>query len=209
MSKAYSFSDELRSCYLMQYEAIRQRLDDFTHVNREDYFYELCFTLCTPQSKAKNAIRVVEILKQRNFKNELFNPADILRTAEHYIRFHNQKGLSLMQAQQNYPAVESEILSVSSVYQKREWLMQNVRGMGMKEAAHFLRNIGIFGTAILDRHILKHLAECGVIDMPKSLTPALYIDIETKWKQFCHWVGIPMEEMDLLFWSMETGEILK
>ncbi len=209
MSAVYSFSDELRTCYLKQYEAIRQRLDDFTKVNQDDYFYELCFTLCTPQSKAKNAVRVVEILKQRNFKNELFNPADILRMPEHYIRFHNQKGLSLMQAQQKYITIEAEILSASSVNQKREWLVQNVRGIGMKEAAHFLRNIGIFGTAILDRHILKHLAACGVIDVPDSLTPTLYIDIETKWKQFCEWVGIPMDEMDLLFWSMETGEILK
>ncbi|MBI3259562.1 MAG: DNA lyase [Ignavibacteriae bacterium] len=209
MDTGFTFPEELREAYQKQHIEIKQKLEDFTNVKPEEYFYELCFTLCTPQSKAKNAIRVIGILKEMNFKNEMFNPAEILRLPEHYIRFHNQKGISLMQARQNYATIEQEILSSSSAYQKREWLVRNVRGIGMKEAAHFLRNIGIFGTAILDRHILKHLASCGVIDAPVSLSPSLYIEIEKKWQKFSDWVGIPLDEMDLLFWSQETGEILK
>lgn len=209
MNTGFSFSDELRESYQRQKEEIKQKLDDFTKVKQEEYFYELCFTLCTPQSKAKNAIQVVRVLKEMNFKNELFNPAEILRLPGHYIRFHNQKGISLMQAQQNYERIEQEVLSSSSAFEKRQWLVRNVRGIGMKEAAHFLRNIGIFGTAILDRHILKHLAACGVIEIPASLSTQHYLDIEKKWQQFSEWVGMPLDEMDLLFWSQETGEILK
>ncbi|MBS1536774.1 MAG: DNA lyase [Bacteroidetes bacterium] len=209
MSDNFSFPENLRALYNNQSEAIRERLDDFANVPQEEYFYELCFTLCTPQSKAKNAIQVVNILKQRNFQNEPFNPSDILRRPEHYIRFHNQKGISLLQAQANYRQIEKEILSSSSAYEKREWLVRNVRGMGMKEAAHFLRNIGIFGTAILDRHILKHLTAYGVIELPPSLTKAQYLDIEARWQEFATWAKIPIDEMDLLFWSIETGEILK
>ncbi len=209
MPNSYSLSNELLTHYRKHYLMIRQRLEDFSTVMPEDYFYELCYTLCTPQSKAKNAIQVVEILKSKNFQHEVFNPSDILRQPEHYIRFHNQKSISLMQAQQQYDKIQEEILSPSTPQQKREWLVKNVRGMGMKEASHFLRNIGIFGVAILDRHILKNLALCGVIEIPSSLTTTLYKDIELRWKMFAESVEISLDEMDLLFWSMETGEVLK
>jgi len=92
----------------------------------------------------------------------------------------------------------------------REWLVENVKGYGFKEASHFLRNIGYRELAILDRHILKYLVEFGVIEkVPKSLTKKNYMEIEEKFKQFSGRVGIPMDELDLLFWSLETGEIFK
>ena len=81
----------------------------------------------------------------------------------------------------------------------------------MKEASHFLRNIG-FGKeiAILDRHILKNLKRVGVIDeIPKTISRKKYLEMETKMSNFCNKIGISMAELDLLFWSEETGEILK
>lgn len=56
--------------------------------------------------------------------------------------------------------------------------------MSYKEASHFLRNVG-FGEniAILDRHILRNLVKLEVIDeLPKTLTPKLYLEIEEKWE---------------------------
>jgi N-glycosylase/DNA lyase len=80
----------------------------------------------------------------------------------------------------------------------------------MKEASHFLRNIGVRGLAILDRHIFRHLIRLQVIRaMPKSLTKKRYLSIEKKWHRFADDVGISLDELDLLFWSMETGEIRK
>ena len=94
---------------------------------------------------------------------------------------------------------------------KREWLVENVYGYGYKEAAHFLRNIGFYeDIAILDRHILKNLAKLKVIDeVPKSLTKKKYFEIEEKMRSFCNETGISMEELDLILWSQETGEIFK
>jgi len=53
----------------------------------------------------------------------------------------------------------------------REWLIRSIRGIGYKEASHFLRNIGLGeNLAILDRHILKNLKFFGVIEeIPASL----------------------------------------
>jgi N-glycosylase/DNA lyase len=85
-----------------------------------------------------------------------------------------------------------------------------IPGLGLKESSHFLRNIGVKGLVILDRHILKHLKALYILrSIPKSLTPKRYYSIEKKWLKYSKEVGIPMDELDLLFWSMETGEIRK
>ena len=92
----------------------------------------------------------------------------------------------------------------------RDWMIAHVNGLGRKEAAHFLRNIGYRGLAILDRHILRNLTYHGVLrTMPTSLTPARYSIIEGLVRQFAADTGIDMDELDLLFWSRETGEIRK
>jgi len=81
----------------------------------------------------------------------------------------------------------------------------------MKEATHFLRNIGLGkDLAILDRHILKNLNYYGVInELPKTLTKKKYLEIEDKMKKFSEEIKIPIDELDLLFWSEETGKIFK
>ncbi|MFN8358821.1 MAG: DNA lyase [Candidatus Kapaibacterium sp.] len=201
---------ELRSSYEEQKGAIRARLDEFRNVPSEEYFYEMCFCLCTPQSKARHALLVVEKLKEIDFQSYPCDVADILGNSEHYIRFHRQKSYNLQEMQSKWSSIEKIIASDVPISEKRDHLAASVRGMGMKEAAHFLRNIGIYGVAILDRHILKHLTRLRVIsEYPMSLSRSLYREIEDEWLKFCRQTGIPMEEMDLLFWSMETGEILK
>lgn len=89
--------------------------------------------------------------------------------------------------------------------------MKNVKGMGYKEASHFLRNIGLADDlAILDRHILKNLKIFGIIEeIPKSLSKKKYLEIEEKMRNLANEVNIPLSHLDLLFWSKETGEIFK
>ncbi len=201
---------ELFSGYQAAKSEIQARLSEFKRVPKAEYFYELCFCICTPQSKARHAFIVVEMLKERDFFTHPFDPLEIVGNRENYIRFHNQKSLNLLKLQENWQEIEQEISANVSVETKRDRLADKVRGIGMKEAAHFLRNIGEYGVAILDRHILKHLTELNVIEeYPAGMNRKQYLEIEAQWKEFCRKTAIPMEEMDLLFWSMETGEILK
>jgi len=93
----------------------------------------------------------------------------------------------------------------------REFLVKEVNGYGMKEASHFLRNIG-FGekVAILDRHILKNLVKCKVItETPKHMTKKHYLEIEEKMRKFCEKHKMDFAELDLIFWSNEAGDVLK
>ena len=202
--------DELFKRYEYQKKELKARLHEFTLVRQEDYFYELCFCMCTPQSKARHALVVVDKLKSMQFQTHPRDVSDVLGSREHYIRFHNQKSKNLQAMQGSWEQINHILQDRTTVFEKRDLLAATIRGIGMKEASHFLRNIGIFGVAILDRHILKHLKQLDITeDYPQSLTRGVYLDIEEKWSIFCTKVGIPLEEMDLLFWSMETGEILK
>lgn len=202
--------EELQKEYHHKRSAIRRRLDDFSHVGAEEYFYELVYCLLTPQSSAVNAQKVVDRLRAICFHMNEIEPEPILRSPDAYIRFHRTKSRYLQKIKLQYPDIITQIKLERSDIQLREWLAINVRGVGWKEASHFLRNIGRRNLAILDRHILKNLLRLGVIRrLPNSLTPKRYKLLEKKFHTFAQRIGIPMDELDLLFWSMETGEILK
>jgi N-glycosylase/DNA lyase len=201
----------LLGLYKERKPAIQARLLDFSRVRPSEYFYELAYCLMTPQSSAIHADRVVTVLRDQKFLETGFDPESILRSKEHYIRFHKNKSRYLLAIRLTLDVILSALSYGDSSDVMREWLVKNVKGFGYKEASHFLRNIGRNdGLAILDRHILRNLRRCGVIrDIPASLSRKQYLLIEKRFKKFAAMIGIPLDELDLLFWSMETGEIKK
>ena len=109
-------------------------------------------------------------------------------------------------------ALRKRLRSFSDPHERRDWLAQEkeIKGLGYKEASHFLRNIGIKGHAILDKHVMRCLAEVGVVD--KAKPPAnrrTYLEVEQRYLGFAKDIGINPDELDLVLWSMKTGEILK
>ncbi len=95
---------------------------------------------------------------------------------------------------------------------RRDWLAREkrIKGLGYKEASHFLRNVGFGGYGILDKHILRSLAEMGVIESPQPpTTRARYLETEERLRRFARDVRIDFDELDLVLWSLKTGEILK
>lgn len=95
---------------------------------------------------------------------------------------------------------------------RRDWLARErrIKGLGYKEASHYLRNIGFRGYAILDKHILRSLFELGVLESPQPpTTRARYLVIEEALRRFAAHLRIDFDELDLTLWSLKTGEILK
>jgi len=43
----------------------------------------------------------------------------------------------------------------------------------------------------------------------KIITRKAYSEMEEKLRQFSKKINIPMDELDLLFWSLETGKVFK
>jgi N-glycosylase/DNA lyase len=208
--QTYTGIDELRMHFELWKDPIRKRLLDFATVPTTEYFYELIYCLLTPQSSAINAGRAVEHLKQAEREGEAVDPVQVLADPAHYIRFHNTKSKRIGEARRLFPVIVRELSNGSTSHELREWLVNNVKGLGWKEASHFLRNIGHQNLAILDRHILKNLKRHAVLRrLPKTLTKRRYLQIEQKFRFFAEVVGISMDELDLLFWSNETGKILK
>lgn len=189
---------------------IKLRLEEFEKIKPEKYFYELCFCICTPQSKAENALIVQNKLEELDFLNNEFDPTSILFNKSNYIRFHNQKSKRLLLLKKQYYKIFEILDSDLNDTEKRLWLRKNINGFGLKESAHFLRNIGYKNLGILDRHILKHLHYCGLFDdIPKITNDKMYNEIEKQFFNYAASINIPMDELDLLFWSYETGKIIK
>lgn len=204
--------EEIKRIYFSIQEKIRSRLNEFDRLrekgNDGEIFAELVFCILTPQSKAQSCWKTVETLLNKNLL--LKGNEDQISKMLKRVRFRNRKAEYIVEARKHYP-IRSKIKKFDDIYSAREWLVKNVRGMGYKEASHFLRNIG-FGEelAILDRHILKNLKSLGVIEeIPRFLTKKKYFEIEKKMKKFSEKVEIPMSHLDLVLWYKETGEVFK
>lgn len=210
---------EVEKKYLEIKEDIEKRLKEFKSVwdngNNRDIHVEMSFCILTPQSKAVNAWQAITILRDNGL---LFNgSAEEIVEYLNIVRFKNNKSKYLVELREKMTNSNGEIItkdffsSFEEISKAREWIVKNVKGMAYKEASHFLRNVG-FGKeiAILDRHILKNLVRLEVIDeVPKSITPKLYLEIERKMKDYCKFVNISMDSLDLLLWYLEAGEIFK
>jgi N-glycosylase/DNA lyase len=208
----------LKKIYRQKQQEIISRLNEFSKIwdtgNDHDIFCELAFCIFTPQSKAKACWASVTTLCREDL---LFRgtPAQIRKNL-HCVRFHNKKALYLVNARNLFmrdgrTSVKQVLASFSDPAACRDWLVKNIKGIGYKEASHFLRNVG-FGRelAILDRHILRNLVELGVIgEIPESLSRARYLQTERAMLAFAKKVRIPISHLDLLLWYKETGEIFK
>ena len=207
----------LQALYRERKDAIQKRLADFRQVmtwSNDEVFGELAFCLLTPQSSAKVCWDAITQLKQKYLLLR-GKPAD-LEPHLKQVRFGETKARYIVEARDmftknNTIQLKSRIESFYNPFELREWLVDNVKGLGYKEASHFLRNIGLGeGFAILDRHILRNLASLGVIpEIPTSITKKRYLEFEERLRRFATEISIPMADLDLLFWSKETGWIFK
>ncbi len=212
-----SLLKEVKQLYKQIKPNIEKRILEFKNVwltyDSKDIFYELSFCLLTPQSKAVICDKAIKALKQNDL---IFTGSEEeIKSKLIGVRFKNNKTKYILFAKDlfcdgNKIRIKS-FVDPNNIFETREWLVKNVKGMGYKEASHFLRNIG-FGEdiAILDRHILKNLNFLGVIDqIPKTLSKSRYLLIEDQMRNFCKIIDIPLGHLDLVLWHKETGYIFK
>jgi N-glycosylase/DNA lyase len=212
------YIDELRRDYRVKRPLIVKRLREFQRVYEQGdhaIFEELCFCILTAGSSAKMGMRTVAALRdilitgslqelqKRANKNRVrfwrIRPAYIVQTRTYLNDVYGLKIRMLIESFSNRQA-------------RRDFFAQNkaIKGLGYKEASHFLRNIGFPGYAILDKHILNSLREMGVINKRmRPTTRARYLAIEARFEQLAEDLSIDMDHLDLLLWSRKTGEILK
>jgi len=209
--------NQLIKTYMLKRDQIKRRLEEFKEVldqSDDRIFAELAFCICTPQSKATAAWNSITTLVKNDY---LFSGSEnVIKPFLNTVRFCENKSKYIVEARNFFTKnsklqIKEKIKSFDDPLKLREWLEENVKGFGMKESSHFMRNVGLGSDiAILDVHILKNLKEYGVIEeVPEVLTKKNYLEIESKMRKFSKLVKIPMDELDLLFWSEETGMIFK
>jgi N-glycosylase/DNA lyase len=199
---------------------IRNRLAEFEDVWRcgsdERLWEELVFCIFTAGASARMGLRSVEairsllvegdrdemsraLIKAGAHRFPVARPGYVVVTRD-YLR--EQCGMRLRE----------RLLSFDDAIERRDWLARErrIKGLGYKEASHFLRNIGLKGYGILDKHVLRCLADLGVVDTPRPPTTRdAYLEREEQLRRFARRIRINFDELDLVLWSMKTGEVLK
>jgi len=129
---------------------IRRRLDEFAAVPREEYFSELVYCLLTPQSSAVNAARAVDALRETRllaqtgrFRGHSPTPVCIHPVPQHEGKA-DRRGVCGVRRNRRHDCRDARCARIARLARG------NVRGLGWKEASHFLRNIGRRNLAILD-----------------------------------------------------------
>jgi N-glycosylase/DNA lyase len=208
----------LQSSYLGKRALIKSRLREFKLVFEQGddrrIFEELVFCIFTANAISRMGLKAVDAVK------DVLMDADAEKLSsrlQHVHRFPNVRARYIVHTREFLKKefgfnLKGLILSFRDHLGRRDFFAshKDIKGLGYKEASHFLRNIGFRGYAILDKHILLSLYEFRVIDSLKPpATRDKYLQIETKFREFAKTLEIDSDELDLFLWSEKTGEILK
>jgi N-glycosylase/DNA lyase len=212
--------ESIRATHRARKKEIRKRLDEFGEVWRSGsdarLWEELVFCIFTAGASARMGLRAVEAIRPLLMEGEreemtlalqqagahrfpVERPGYIVITRS-YLREHCDM------------ALRKKLQGFADPIERRDWLAQEkqVKGLGYKEASHFLRNVGFSGYAILDKHVMSCLKDLKVVDAPKPPSNRTrYLETEERLKSFAREIGIDFDELDLVLWSMKTGEVLK
>lgn len=196
----------IRKSYESKKTTIQSQLESFKNLSEEKQFKEFLFCLLTPQSNGQRCWQAVEELSNLP-KLKHHAVLNILKTKT---RFHITKTPRILKAKKTWQIIRPQ-LNNSNIKELRNFIAKTVNGYGLKEASHFIRNIGLSNNriAILDRHILKNLKHRNIIQETKIQSPKHYLGIENLYLDFARSIRIPADELDLLWWGQENGEIFK
>jgi len=212
--------DKIRATHKARGQEIRARLQEFDDLwktaSDEQIWEELVFCIFTAGASARMGFTAIDavrpllangrplqmtraLVKAHAHRYPASRPAYIAITRDYLQRHFGMR-------------LRERLTSFGNHTERRDWLAQEreIKGLGYKESSHFLRNIGFKDYGILDKHVLRCLSEVGVIESPKPpTTRRRYLEGETAMREFARSVRINFDELDLVLWSMKTGEILK
>jgi N-glycosylase/DNA lyase len=210
--------EKIKTAHSERRAEILKRLSEFETVwqtgTDERLWEEMVFCFFTGGCSARMGIRSVEAVRPILLSGNHAELADALRGKHRYPNARAGYIVASREFLQEHCdlRLRKKLESFDNDLERRDWLVKEkrIKGLGYKEASHYLRNIGFKGYAILDKHILRSLVELKIIDDPKPPNTRLrYLTIEEKLKNLARMTQIDFDELDLVLWSLKTGEILK
>lgn len=188
---------------------VDSRIQEFKELDKksnDELFKELCFCILTANFNAEKSIKIQKEIGECFLTDSKDVLAQKLRDCGH--RFPNVRATYISESIKCKDSL-GEIVQIHDGNVLREWIVENVKGLGYKEASHFLRNVGFDDYAIIDFHIVDLLVDYKLIEKPKTITKRKYMVIENLLKKLARKTNLTLAELDLYLWYMETGKILK
>lgn len=214
---------QVKEHYRENKKEIKERIAEFKDLRNADderIFQELVYVILTSQSDAEKAWEAAKKLRKRDLllEGSIDEIAEVLQ--ESGIRYEDEKARYIVENRKalSQPTLEDpgSGLKIADKIEGnpekvRKWLAENIKGISWKGSSHFLRNIGRGKDfAIISSHIIGKMHELGLLqeaEMPSGRKD--YLKYESKLKRFSEKIDVPLEELDLVLWSMETDEVFK
>jgi len=212
--------ESIRATHQARRKEIRARLREFGEVwqtgSDARLWEELVYCIFTAGASAQMGLRAIETLRpllHSGAREEMTR--SLVKAGAH--RYPNARPAYVVVTrdylQDSFSMrLRDRLKGLRDPQERRDWLAREprIKGLGYKEASHFLRNVGFKGYAILDKHISRCLNEVGVVESPQPPSSRQrYLETEERMQQFAREVQIDFDELDLVLWSMKTGEVLK
>ncbi|NMJ77249.1 hypothetical protein GLU64_02470 [Nanohaloarchaea archaeon] len=215
--------ENIKQHYKENRKEVENRLEEFSDLRGSSdkrKFNELVFVILTSQTEAQKAWEASKKLVEQNISEEKTSEiADLLERCEvsypeskaEYIK-ENKSMLSQPTLTNPKHALKiNSRIDEEDLEKTRRWFAENIKGISWKGSSHFLRNIGYGnGFAIISSHIPSQMYELGLTedpDLPEEYRE--YVEQEQKLREFSEDIGIDIKALDLVLWSMRTGEIFK
>lgn len=210
--------EKIKAAHAERSTAIKERLSEFENIRKTGsdakLWEEMVYCFFTGGCSAKMGLRSIEAVRPLLENGDWSELRDALSGVH---RYPNARSRYVVESRNFLRKhcdlkIRAKLESFDCDLTRRDWLVKEkgIKGLGYKEASHFLRNVGFKGYGILDKHVLRCLAELKIIDDAKPPnTRSKYLSVEDSLRNLTDETGIDFDEMDLVLWSMKTGEILK
>ncbi|MEM3065313.1 MAG: hypothetical protein QW177_08065 [Candidatus Nitrosotenuis sp.] len=198
---------------------------DWINASEEQLWRELCFCILSGNVAFELAKSVVDVLTERGYLDyrwmmednksritlfhELdkpnFDPRKKNGELRKY-RYPKKRSAEIVRAAKalySDNSIKSVLSNTTSDLEARNFFVNQISGLGIKEASHFLRNIGFTKSlAIIDVHVLTFLKEFSLVDFDanSSLTLQRYLRLEKTLRNFAEYHGFDLALFDLAVW---------
>jgi N-glycosylase/DNA lyase len=209
-----------------------QRRKKWNEMSEKELWEELCLCILSsnvPYELALSAFRHLlsrHLLRQewivrsksafQHISHELLKRAYLPRRKNgsyRKYRFPNTRARNIVEAAKTLYQKNHGIRRIlkNSNYEReaRSFLAKNVSGIGLKQASHFLRNVGYSSSlAIIDSHVITFLVEVGAVqdEKIKAVTPKTYIRLERILHKLCESFGFNLSIFDMAIWRYMRGK---
>jgi N-glycosylase/DNA lyase len=193
---------------------VLERVEEFLLNNKageEIWFRELILCLLTANSSFISAYKALNNLYSHDIKLLDIEQISVILRDSGY-RFYNLKSRYIREAiEKYYGRIKTLVKPIADIdqFKAREFLVNNIKGLGYKEASHFLRNLGYFELAIIDRHILRYVNTNLYVSVKKVDNKHRYLLVEGLLRAIGSALNMQVGLLDLFIFFKQTQTLVK